>query len=236
MNNNKIWLIDKMGSDKSHAMAAWASTFLELDIDMPLDIEDRVDCIVDHILQNSKRLRGLDGLLNFLAKEGHNSPFRFSSFVFGMTTDIATHIQKLKHTVILEAENGESARYKELQEDKTYIPKDWRESNDPVLAKWVQKLEESSNSTNALYHQCLEEITPVLGKTRAKESSRFFKQYNSQINTVNKLSFDGVMQLYFKRSAPDAQYEFREIAQEMIKLIKNLEGKPFELSLKAFGL
>jgi len=126
MSKNSVELITYMGNDELHSLAAWASTFAEFDIDIPDNIENRVDVIVKHILNNGKKKRTIQDLLAFLAENEHTSPFRFSSFVFAATTDIATHIQKLKHRVILEAENGESARYKELQENKFYLPEDWK--------------------------------------------------------------------------------------------------------------
>lgn len=245
----KVTLIDKMGSDKTHGLAAWASTFAELDIPMPYELDMRVDAIIDHILNNSKRKRTLEELLDFLAKSGHESPFRFSGFIFAMNTDIATHIQKLKHTVILEAENGESARYKELKEDKFYLPDDWNgievdfnnfiEQDKKTFAgieTWKQLLESYSELGNRLYHEGLKQITPVLGKQRTKETVRYFKGYNSQINTFNKFSFDGVIQFARKRNSPYAQLEIADVARQMIDCIKNIEGNPFEYSLKAFGL
>lgn len=227
---NSIELIDYMGSDKLHSLAAWASTFAEFDMDMPEDIENRVDVIVNHILNNGKRKRSIEDLLAYLADNAHSSPFRFSSFVFAANNDIATHIQKLKHSVILEAENGESARYKELQEDKMYIPDDWND-------RWKDILIEHTCKSNALYHLALKELEPILGKKRAKETARYFKTYNSQINTLNKLSFDGVMQFYYKRyDKTYVQNEISEMSINMVELIKNIPNNPFYFSLKAFNL
>lgn len=246
-NQNSVELVDYMGSDKLHSLAAWASTFAEFDLDLPEDIENRVDVIVNHILNNGKRKRSMEDLLSFLSENEHTSPFRFSSFVFACNTDIATHIQKLKHRVILEAENGESARYKELKEDKFYLPEDW---NVPIKSNlldmeylketnstWSNILEEYSKMGNFLYHKALEDLTPVLGKKRAKETARYFKTYNSQINTLNKLSFDGVMQFYFKRHDKTyVQNEIADLAINMVNCIKNIPGNPFEYSLKAFKI
>lgn len=235
---NKVILIDYMGGDKLHSLAAWASTFAELDIPMPDDINLRVDELVNHILNNGKKKRTIEDLLSYLAENEHNSPFRFSSFVFAMTTDIATHIQKLKHSVVLEAENGESARYKELQEDKYYLPEDWKQiliKDDVNGNTWYTMLETMSILSNKWYHQCLEELTPVLGRKRAKESARFFKTYNSQINTFNKFSFDGVLQFYRKRGSVHAQLEIQNVANQMLECIKVIPGNPFKYTLKAFG-
>jgi thymidylate synthase ThyX len=242
---NSVELIDFMGSDKLHSLAAWASTFAEFDIDLPENINNRVDIIVNHILNNGKKKRNIQELLEYLSENEHTSPFRFSSFVFACNTDIATHIQKLKHRVILEAENGESARYKELKEDKFYLPEDWmgidpKEPN--VLVEyfrgdWYEILKEYTELGNDLYHQALSELSPVLGKKRAKETARYFKTYNSQINTLNKLSFDGVMQFYFKRHDKSyVQNEISDLAINMVNCIKSIPNNPFQYSLKAFSL
>ena len=235
MHSNQVELLDYMGSDKSHALAAWASTYFELGLDLPKDHKIRIDQIVDHILSNSKRMRSIEDLLKFLAENRHSSPLRFSSFMFGMKTEIATHIQKLKHAVLLEAENGESARYKELKEDNFYLPEDWKEYE--VGKYWYAKLKHASIENNNLYHECLRDlIESGMPKSRAKESARFFKMYNSQIHTVNKLSFDGIIQFYYKRAAKDAQVEIGQIAKNMLSCIKEIEGNPFKYSLKAFNL
>ena len=241
--NNKVELIDYLGGDKHHSLAAWSSTFLEFGLDMPDNINMRVDHIVNHILNNGQKKRSIQDLLAFLASNGHSSPFRFSTFIFGMTTDIATHIQKLKHTVLLEAENGESGRYKELKEDKFYLPTDWKgikktKSNIGFSENksWYEILKDYTNLGNDLYHQALQDLTPILGKARAKETARYFKTYNSQLNTTNKLSFDGVLQFYHKRNTPYAQKEIAFVASEMVRLIKEIPGNPFKYSLQAFGL
>ena len=244
MNKNSVELLDYMGGDNLHSLAAWSSTFLEFGVDIPDNIENRVDILVNHILNNGKKKRSVEDLLNYLASNEHTSPFRFSSFVFGMTTDIATHIQKLKHKVILEAENGESARYKELKEDKFYLPEDWKDIKvsasgicfDFNADNWYDVLKNNTVKQNVLYHECLKDLILVLDKKRAKERARYFKTYNSQINTLNKFSFDGVVQFAYKRNTEHAQKEVAFVAQEMINCIKNIPNNPFKYSLEAFKL
>jgi len=249
MSKNSVELIDYMGSDKLHSLAAWSSTFLEFGVDMPENPHLRVDELVDHILNNGKKKRSVEDLLNYLAENSHSSPFRFSSFVFGMTTDICTHYQKLKHRVILEAENGESGRYKELKEDKGYIPESWYDIkvDHTVMTplsyiasygskNWGEALENHTNNGNALYHEAIKQLTPKLGKQRAKETARYFKGLNSQLNTLNKFSFDGLIQFHRKRFDGAAQEEIAQIAGQMVDLVRGLPNNPFEYSLKAFGL
>jgi thymidylate synthase ThyX len=38
------------------------------------------------------------------------------------------------------------------------------------------------------------------------------------------------------RNKPDAQLEIREIASDMLKLVKEIPGNPYEHTLAAFGL
>jgi len=83
-----------------------------------------------------------------------------------------------------------------------------------------------------LYHKCLEELTPVLGRKRAKESARFFKTYNSQITAdvqFNMRSFANFLKL---RASEHAQVEIRDIAWEMLLLVQGIEGNPFKHTLK----
>jgi len=171
----------------------------------------------------------------------HETPFEKVSVHFLVDTDIASHIHLLKHRMA--NINGESARYKELKEDKFYLPKDWngievKTLNDidnnyfKYYETWKQVLEGYTEMGNRLYHDCLEDLTPVLGRKRAKESARFFKTYNSQIQadvTFNMRSFANFIKL---RNSEHAQLEIREVAQQMWDLVQNeTEGK-FENVLK----
>ena len=205
--SNKVELLGHYGSDLIHAQSAWTSTSRDL---------------------TEEKLGRVDKLLTMLASEGHHTPFEKSGLHFLVTVDQATHIHLLKHRIGVSI-NGESARYKELKEDKMYIPYDW--SN-----RWVTKLRDYAEEGNKLYHECLEYFTPILGRKRAKESARFFKTFNSQITMdimFNWRSFYHFQQL---RNSEHAQKEVQKLAQDMLDLVKNIEGNPFEKTIKAFGL
>ena len=204
---NKVELIGHYGSDIVHAQSAWTSTSRYISPD---------------------KFERIPKLLEMLASEGHHTPFEKSSLHFLVTVDQATHIHLLKHRVGVSI-NGESARYKELKEDKTYLPDDWNYD-------WMLKLQTFTSLGNSLYHDCLEELTPILGRKRAKESARFFKTFNSQITMdvmFNWRSFYHFQQL---RNSEHAQLEVRELAQQMLDLVKNIEGDPFVDTIKAFKL
>ena len=169
-----------------------------------------------------------------LASEGNETPFEKSSFHFLVTVDQATHIHLLKHRIGVSI-NGESARYKELKEDKTYMPEDWNGIGNESDT-WLSKLESFTKEGNRLYHSALEELTPILGRKRAKESARFFKTFNSQIDMDVMFNFRSFVHFQRLRNSEHAQKEVRELAQMMLDLVKGIEGNPFEHTLKAFEL
>jgi flavin-dependent thymidylate synthase len=177
-----------------------------------------------------------------LASEGHHTPFEKSTLHFLVTVDQATHIHLLKHRIGVSI-NGESARYKELKEDKFYIPADWDtqvttlpgiyESDKTI---WEHKLFLFTMEANRLYHECLADLTPLLGRKRAKESARFFKTFNSQITMDISFNWRSFMHFLHLRNSEHAQVEVRELAQQMLQQVKDIEGNPFELTIKAFKL
>ncbi len=203
---NTVELLGHYGSDQTHAQSAWTSTSRDLS-------EDKIERIPK--------------LLTMLATEGHHTPFEKSSLHFLVTVDQATHIHLLKHRIGVSI-NGESARYKELKEDKTYIPQDWPK-------EWIEHLAWVTEISNNAYHKCLEELTPVLGRKRAKESARFFKTMNSQITMDLMFNFRSFMHFQQLRNDEHAQVEVRDLAQKMLHLVRTIPGDPFQHSLEAFG-
>ena len=222
---NKVELIGHYGSDMVIAQSAWTSTSREID---------------------EAKLSRLQPLIEMLWSKGHETPFEKATVHFLVTTDIATHIHLLKHR--MSSLNAESARYKELREDKYYLPEDFKDVNvDEKHLKlnylnnqylcnygeysWHQCLAEYTELGNNLYHKCLEDLTPVLGRKRAKESARYFKTYNSQITSdvmFNMRSFANFVRL---RSSEEAQVEVRELAFKMLELVESIEGNPFKITL-----
>ena len=203
---NKVELLGYYGSDEVIACSAWTST--------------------SRNLTDEKRGR-IHRLIEMLWINGHETPFEKGTVHFLVDTDIASHIHLLKHRI--SSLNAESARYKELKEDKYFIPEDWTQ-------KWQDTLRDYTDTGNQLYHKCLEELEPVLGRKRAKESARFFKTYNSQIQAdimFNMRSFANFLKL---RNSEHAQVEIREIAAKMLELVENIEGNPFKFTLGAFKL
>ena len=219
---NTVKLLDPgyYGSDEIIACSAWTST--------------------NRDLTDEKRER-IPKLIKMLWENGHETPFEKGVLHFLVNCDIASHIHLLKHRI--SSLNAESARYKELKEDKYYIPEDWngicpKSVSNPEIypfITWANHLKEYTERGNKLYHQCIEDLTPILGRQRAKESARFFKTYNSQIECdvmFNMRSFANFLRL---RRSKEAQKEIRMIADEMYNIVKNIEGQPFKHTLDVWA-
>ena len=206
--NNSVELIGIYGDDEIIACSAWTSTSGEL--------------------TEEKRER-IPKLLNDLWSNGHETPFEKGIVHFLVNCDIASHIHIIRHR--MSSLNSESARYKELKEDKFYLPKDWNINNSEY--NWTKALSDFTILGNDLYHKCLKDLTPILGRKRAKESARYFKTYNSQIQSdvmFNMRSFANFLKL---RKSKHAQLEINEIASNMLELVRQT-GK-FDHTLNAWG-
>lgn len=202
---NKVELIGFYGSDETHALSAWTSTGREL---------------------TEERKNRMGKLLKTLAENGHHTPFEKSLLHFLVVCDTASHIQLLKHRIGVSI-NAESARYKELKEDKFYIPIDWPE------ALKIDLMSQTLKSYNN-YHRVIRILeTENIDRKRAKESARFFLPYANQLTLDISFNFRSFMHFQGLRNKSDAQLEIKNIAEEMLNLVINTNTFPH--SLAAFG-
>ena len=203
---NSVELIGTYGGDEAHALSAWTSTSRDLSDD--------------------KRER-IPRLLKMLADNGHETPFEKSTIHFLVITDVATHIHLLKHRVGVSV-NAESARYKELRDDKYLVPSDWDEEE---RERYVLHLEASLK----LYHEALERlVSKGVSRKRAKESARLYLPYGNQITADVMFNFRSFSHFLRLRYSTHAQLEVRELAGRMLQLVA--ETGQFDRTLEAFGL
>lgn len=204
----KVELLGFYGSDTVIAQSAWTSTSRELTDD---------------------KIARIPQLIKYLAENGHHTPFEKTTFHFLVRCDLGSHIHLLKHRIGVSI-NAESARYKEIQDTHdVHVPEDWPD-------EWKSKLMEHTEKGNALYHEAVQELTPVLGRQRAKESGRYFRGYNSLLTCDIMFNFRSFLHFYKLRSDPHAQKEIRGISNKMLELIREIPGNPFKSTLEAFGL
>lgn len=100
LDSSRVTLINSNATDDMVAMAAWVSN--------SLDTEDR--------LANAKRK---EGLINFLLREKHMSPFEHGIFTFKIETPIFVAREFMRHRTM--SFNEMSGRYTEMR-PKFYVP------------------------------------------------------------------------------------------------------------------
>ena len=204
--SNKVELIGYYGSDEIHALSAWTST--------------------SRNITEEKRNR-IPQLLKMLAENSHETPFEKSALHFLVTTEVATHVQLLKHRVGVSI-NAESARYKELKDDKFYVPIDW---NEHEKLMYTRHMEDSLKK----YHEALERLVASgVPRKRAKESARLYLPYGNQITADVMFNFRSFYHFLKLRYSIHAQLEIRNIAKDMLQLVS--EAHVFDDTLSAFGL
>lgn len=204
--NNTVELIGCYGNDETHALSAWTSTSREL--------------------SDEKRNR-IPQLLKMLAENEHHSVFEKSSLHFLVTTEVASHVHLIKHRIGVSV-NAESARYKELKDDKYYVPADWDSVEQALYADHLEVCLKK-------YHQTLERLVAKgISRKRAKESARFYLPYGNQITADVMFNFRSFAHFLQLRYSKHAQLEIREVARKMLELVKDT-GR-FDATLEAFGL
>ncbi len=204
-NDNKVILLEAHGGDLAHARAAWASTGKKVE----------------------EEKHRIPALLEMLAENDHGTPFEHSMITFLVTSEIATHIQFLKHRAGVSV-NSESARYKEIKEDNHYVPSDWPESV-------VREYETFMCAAFERYHQTVENLVKnhKFSRSRAKETARFFRPYGSQITYIVTMNFRSFVHFQGLRNTVHSQNEIRNISGLMLMLLQN--HGDFYYSLKAYG-
>ncbi len=204
--SNTVELVEYSGNDLGHALSAWTSTSREL--------------------SDEKRAR-VPALLKRLASEGHHTPFEKSYFRFLVKVDMATHIHLLKHRIGVSV-NGESARYKELKDDKFYVPFDLPDYEE--LDLYIAHLELCLEK----YHSALKRyVDKGISKKRAKDMARFYIPYGNQLLLDISFNFRSFMHFQGLRNSDHAQKEVCNLSKNMLKAL--WETKQFEESLNAFG-
>jgi thymidylate synthase (FAD) len=153
-----------------------------------------------------------------------------------VTTDIASHIHIIKHRIGV-AVNGESARYKELKDDKFFVPVDW---DSEEQANYIKFMEDAYRQ----YHNALERLqkkyvqdsgmSEADARKRAKESARLYLPYGNQIQADVMFNFRSFYHFLSLRYSTHAQKEIRDIARMMLEQV--IATGKFDHTLRAFEL
>jgi flavin-dependent thymidylate synthase len=199
------------GGDQSHALAAWTSTHRDLDPERKL----RIPTLLSILAQPQDN-----------PSEEHGTPFEKSYLQFIVRVDTVTHYQILKHRIGVSV-NGESARYKQLREPTLHVPDDWPE-------EWQVLLKVHFGQSLLRYEAALQELEPILGRKRAKESARFFLLLANELTLDVSFNFRSFVHFLRLRNHETAQREINQLASTMLSQVRSTGD--FTHSLAAFNL
>ena len=201
-NEMNVELRDFMGGDNQTAMSAWVS--------FGNDDKER--------LANRK---GVEGLINFLYRERHMSPFESSVFTFRIECPIFVAREIFTHRT--GSYNEWSGRYSVL-EPKFYVP-----STERPLVQAGKAGEyffvEGSNDQYAYSTQAMKRICKsayrayedIQQEGVAKEVARMLLPVNVYTKFYMTMNARNVMHFLDLRTSPQALYEIRLVAEQMEK-------------------
>jgi thymidylate synthase (FAD) len=174
-------------------------------------------------------------LLKYLIKHKHVSVFRHPQLQFRITCPIYVERQLFKHQVGLSA-NSISGRYVDFSDTYTTI-KEWRKqatNSKQGSDGLVDNQLDCKNIETQVHDVCQFAYKKLLKLGVSKEQARSILPLNLNTTFIWTGSLLAFMHLWNLRLKLDTQAETREIAQQMLDLVKNIEGNPFEHTLKVW--
>ena len=177
-------------------------------------------------------------LLNYLVKHKHTSPFRHPQLQFRITCPLYVERQLFKHQVGLSA-NSISGRYVDFSDSYTTVKK-WRkqstsskQGSEGELDALNQKV--ATDIENKVIVKCKKAYDALLKLGVSKEQARTVLPLSLNTTFIWTGSLLAFLHLFDLRTKPDTQEETREIAKQMVELVKNIDNQPFKHTLHVWG-
>lgn len=179
-----------------------------------------------------------EGLINFLVNHKHTSPFRHPQLQFRITCPIYVARQLEKHQVGMSL-NSISGRYVDFSDSYTEITQFRKQSTNSKqgsaedLNKWENL--QALHIQEDVIEYCKNAYQKLLELGVSKEQARTILPLNLNTTFIWTGSLLAFLHVFELRLKTDTQAETREIAREMLSLVQEIPGNPFEHTLKAFG-
>lgn len=175
-------------------------------------------------------------LIKFLVEHKHTAPFRHPQFQFRIECPIFVERQLFKHQVGLSA-NSISGRYVDFSDNYYKFnslrkqSKSSKQGSEGLLDRQdlLEKINNHIQNSSSLYKELCE-------AGLAKEQSRAILPLSLETQFIWTGSLLSYIHFWNLRLKTDTQEETRILANEMLQLVKNIEGNPFKFTLEAFNL
>jgi len=175
-------------------------------------------------------------LIKYLVQHKHIAPFRHPQLQFRIECPIFVERQLFKHQVGLSA-NSISGRYVDFS-DKYYKfdtlrkqSKSSKQGSEGVLDRpdLIEKINNHIEASKVLYRE-------LCDAENAKEQARAILPLCLETQFIWTGSLLAYVHFWNLRLKPDTQEETRIVANEMLNLVKSIEGNPFQHTIAAFEL
>lgn len=232
VSNSTVELIKSSASDQDVAMAAWVSNFDRENLPVKVPSDDDIEHWKHYTSDDDGYYKEranqwypdvkpyvdrVGGLINFLYRERHMSPFEHGSFTFYIDTPIFVAREFMRHRTW--SYNETSGRYKELA-PRFYLIGDER----PVTQKGkvgAYRFEEGTSeqygniyaNTTLSYSNAWQAYQNMLNAGVAKEVARNVLPVGTMTSFYATANPRNVMQFLLLRNDDNALYEIREVAK-----------------------
>jgi thymidylate synthase (FAD) len=174
-------------------------------------------------------------LIQYLVDHKHTAPFRHPQFQFRIECPIFVERQLFKHQVGLSA-NSISGRYVDFSDNYFHVKELRRQSSSSKQGSeglldrpdLISQMDHHIALGKKLYEELCD--TGV-----AKEQARVILPLCLETQFIWTGSLLAYINMWNLRLKSDTQQETRDIAKQMLNLVKGIEGNPFEHTLKAFN-
>lgn len=175
-------------------------------------------------------------LINFLVEHKHVAPFRHAQLQFRIECPIFVERQLFKHQVGMSA-NSISGRYVDFS-DNYFTVKSLRKQSKSSKQGSEGELDRPDliEKMNTLVEQSSQLYKDLCDAGVAKEQARIILPLCLETQFIWTGSLLAFMHFWALRLKSDTQEETRLLALDMLNLVKNIDGDPFALTLKAFNL
>ena len=159
------------------------------------------------------------GLIRYLMRHWHNTPFEMVEFKFHIKMPIFLARQHMRHRTA--SVNELSARYSEIPED-FFTPEHFRLQSkvNKQSSEGVSVCE--TESTKEYCHQGFEMYTKLLEQGCCRELARCHLPQSTYTEFYWKINLHNLMHYLRLRMEPGAQLEIQEYAKEIYKIVQPL--------------
>jgi thymidylate synthase (FAD) len=178
------------------------------------------------------------GLIRYLIKHKHTSPFRHPQLQFRIKCPIFVERQLFKHQISLTA-NSISGRYVDFS-DEYEIPTVLRKQSKDSKQGSGENFNEKDGRDlikliNETIDKCKKTYKTLCEAGVAKEQARIILPLCLETQFIWTGSLAAFLHMWSLRLKDDTQFETRLVANDMLEAVKNIEGNPFKYTLEAFG-